>query len=140
MAKCCKYPRNKLKVLEERALKCEEELKKGNGEKSSEEDAEEFLKLSHEPNDRLPFVAKCLELKRSKNFGRYIVTNQELKVGEILAIEEPHFKILKSDSRYESCEEVNKYQRCAVCLRDNLMDLIPCPRCTSSKSIKINFK
>jgi SET and MYND domain-containing protein 4 len=79
-------------------------------------------------------------MKRSKDFGRFVVTNKDLKVGEILAIEEPHFKILKSDSRYENCQEMNKFQRCAVCLKDNLMHLIPCPSCTSSKKIlKLNF-
>lgn len=132
IAKSCGYPKNKLKILENRVVKCEEGIKDGNELKCNENETEEFLKLSHEANDRLPFVVKCLEMRKSKNFGRFIVTSQDLKVGEILAIEEPHFKILKSDSRYESCQEMNKYQRCAVCLKDNFMDLIPCPTCTSS--------
>jgi tetratricopeptide (TPR) repeat protein len=133
MAKSFGYPQNKLKILENRIEKCGEGIKDGNELKCDENEAEEFLKLSYKANDRLPFVVKCLEMRKSKNFGRFIVTNEDLKVGDILAIEKPHFKILKSDSRYESCQEMNKYQRCAVCLKDNLMDLIPCLGCNSSK-------
>lgn len=130
LAKCSGYPESKFYILKSREAKCKDEVK---NEVSTLDVAEEFLKLSHDHNAKLPFVAECLELRRSKSCGRFIVTNKDLKVGDIVAIEEPHFKILKSDSRYESCPELNKYQRCAVCLKDNLMDLIPCPSCTSSK-------
>lgn len=126
------YPENKFNILDSREFKCLEEIKNGN-EISTFDNAKEFLKLSHDPNPKLPFVADCLELKKSKNFGRFIVAKKDLKVGEILAIEKPHFKILKSDQRYENCSKLNMYQRCANCLKDNLMDLIPCPSCSSSK-------
>lgn len=91
-----------------------------------------FFKLSYPANDKLPFVVDCLEVKCDKKFGRYIVTNKPLSVGDILAIEKPFFKILKTDPADDEYPESNLYQYCANCLDDNLMDLIPCSRCSTT--------
>jgi SET and MYND domain-containing protein 4 len=131
LAKLNGYPEKNLSTLTKRAEKCLQQIENGNIDRNIENPFE-FVKLSHEPHDHLPFVSNCLELKKSKKFGRYIITNCELKVGEIVAIEKPHFRILKSDSRYESCDETNKFQRCAYCLQDNYLDLIPCIGCSST--------
>lgn len=121
------YPEHNYHILDKRAEKC-----KTGSDVYKEETSYDFVKLSYEPNPKLPFVARCLELKSSVKFGRYIITNQDLRVGDIVAIEESHFKIIKSDERYETCQELNKYQRCSHCLKDNLMDLIPCSGCEST--------
>jgi hypothetical protein len=140
MAKANSYPEKNFHILDKRKEKCNEMMKNENKENKTD-DPFDFIKLSYDSNPRLPFVVDCLELKHSDRFGRYIITNRDLNVGDILAIEEPHFKILKSDSRYDSCHEMNKYQRCAVCLQDNLLDLIPCSMCTSSNYFNLtNFK
>ena len=130
LAKLNGYPEKNFHILDKRIQKCHELT---NEQQQVTENPFEFVKLSYKANPRLPFVVNCLELRQSDVFGRYIVTTQDLNVGDILAIEEPHFKIIKSDSRYDSCPEMNKYQRCSVCLKDNLMDLIPCPYCISSE-------
>jgi hypothetical protein len=132
LAKLNGYPEKNFHILDKRSQKCHE-FKSEQQQVTVMENPFEFVKLSYKENPRLPFVVNCLELKQSEVFGRYIVTTQDLNVGDILAIEEPHFKVIKSDSRYESCPEMNKYQRCSVCLKDNLMDLIPCPYCISSE-------
>lgn len=132
LAKSNDYPKVNFNVLDKRAEKCIEQIK-GGYEDPKDENPFDFIKLSYDVNPRLPFIANCLELKSSKKFGRYIVTNRDLTVGDIVAIEEPHFKIIKSDERYESCRQTNKYQRCAFCLKHNLLDLIPCYGCSSSK-------
>ncbi|KAL7017896.1 hypothetical protein ACKWTF_010560 [Chironomus riparius] len=129
LAKVNGYPEKNFHILDKRAQKCHE-LKAE--QQQVLENPFDFIKLSYNANPRLPFVVNCLELRQNDAFGRYIVTTQDLNVGDILAIEEPHFKIIKSDSRYDSCPEMNKFQRCSVCLKDNLMDLIPCSYCIST--------
>lgn len=136
LAKENNYPKKNVSTLDKRAEKCQEQIKAGN-EARNDDSPYDFIKLSYEENPRVPFVAKCLELKKSKKFGRYVVTNHDLKVGDIVAIEAPRFKVIKSDSRYESCVDANKYQRCAFCLKDCLMDLVPCKTCSSSNSEQI---
>lgn len=91
-----------------------------------------FFKLAYRANPKLPHVVDCLEVKCDKKFGRYIVTNQALCVGDILAIEKPFFKILKTDPADDEYPESNLYQYCANCLDDNLMDLIPCSQCLTT--------
>ncbi|KAJ6641170.1 SET and MYND domain-containing protein 4 [Pseudolycoriella hygida] len=125
------YPTKNIQILEKRAEKCLQQIETGN-EIKKDDDPFDFIKLSDEVNVNLPFVSKSLELRRSEKFGRYIVANRDLSVGEIVAIEKPHFKIIKSDGRYAGCDGVNKFQRCALCLKSNLLDLIPCTNCSST--------
>jgi SET and MYND domain-containing protein 4 len=112
----------------------------------------EFFKLSYPANKKLPNVIENLQVKCDNKFGRYIITNQDLKIGDIIgmcipilsrfskdlifenvffyqAIEPPFFKILKFDPNDDEYPESNKFQYCANCLNDNLMDLIPCAEC-----------
>lgn len=35
-----------------------------------------FFKLSHQQNDKIPFIADCLKLHNSETFGRLIITNE----------------------------------------------------------------
>lgn len=128
------YPPKNIQILDKRAQKCLQQIENG-GEVKRDDDPFDFIKLSNEINTSLPFVSNSLQLRRSEKFGRYIVTSKDLKVGDIVAIEQPYFKVIKTDSRYEGCEELNKYQRCTYCLRSNLLDLIPCATCSSSKLI-----
>jgi SET and MYND domain-containing protein 4 len=129
-AKLNGYPVKNISTLDRRAEKCRQQIEIGN-EVTKDENSFNLIKLTREGNFELPFVAKCLEMRENKKFGRFIITNCDLHVGEIIAIEKPYFKVMKSDSRYESCEEINKYQRCANCLMDNFLDLIPCTQCSS---------
>lgn len=84
-----------------------------------------FFKLSFPPNEKIPFVANCLELKDDVNFGRYIITNQTLRPGDIIAIEEPFFKIVDKSAYH---------LRCSNCLKSNKMNHTPSALSSSSKS------
>lgn len=130
------YPQKNIQILDKRAEKCLQQIETG-GAVKQDDDPFDFIKLSNEINAKLPFVSQSLELRRSEKFGRYIVTNRDLQVGDIVAIEKPHFQIIKTDSRYDGCDGMNKYQRCAFCLKSNLLDLIPCVTCSSSKLIGV---
>ena len=137
-AKLNGYPEKNFSILDKRAEKCAEQIKAGKVDETAENPFD-FIKLSYESNPKLPFVVDCLELKSSEKFGRFMTTKSDLKVGDIITIEEPKFKIIKSDSRYESCSENNKFLRCSFCLKDNFMDLIPCESCCSSKNFDITI-
>lgn len=84
-----------------------------------------FFQLSYPPNDKIPFVANCLELKNDENFGRYITSKHYLKPGDIIAIEEPFFRIVETSA---------SHLRCANCLRSNKMNLVPSILASSSES------
>lgn len=87
-----------------------------------------FFKLSYPANKKIPFVANCLEVKNDENFGRYITTSMNLKPGDMIAIEEPFFKIVEGSAAH---------LRCANCLKSNKLNLRPSMLCSSSKQLKL---
>jgi SET and MYND domain-containing protein 4 len=84
----------------------------------------DFLKLSYPANPKLPFAAECLELKENKKFGRHIVTNRNLKAGDIIAITPNIYNFINKEARFHHCSS---------CLRSNDMNLFPCPGCPNGK-------
>ncbi|XP_070509469.1 SET and MYND domain-containing protein DDB_G0273589-like [Chironomus tepperi] len=96
------------------------------------DDPWDYFKLSYPANKRIPFIIDCLEVKNDKKFGRYVTTTRALNAGDILAIEEPFFKILKVDPDDNEYPETNPYNYCANCLLDNYLDLIPCDDCLTT--------
>ncbi|CRK88994.1 CLUMA_CG002773, isoform A [Clunio marinus] len=106
-------------VLKLREAKCNELLKDDNSQVFN---PWSFFKLSYPPHEKLPYVANCIELKQHELFGRYLVTTRNLTPGDIIAIEEPFFKIVHTSSTH---------LRCSNCLKANKLDLIP-SRLTSS--------
>lgn len=92
-----------------------------NGEYHDEEEDIEIPKLSYPPHKKIPFIAECMELIENEQFGRYIVTNRDLKVGDLVAIDEPFAMSLQPRLAY---------RRCATCFRERCYSLIPCETCT----------
>lgn len=107
------------KKLDEREKKCRSLMKLHSPEPSCD-----FFRLSRPANPKIPFIVDCLELREDAKFGRYIVTNTDLRPGEVIAIEEPFYKFIDKDVRYS---------RCCNCLKSNDLHLIPCTQCTSSE-------
>ena len=107
-----KYPSNKIAVLNERKFEClklmESNKKRGNHW--------EFLKLTYPANDKIPFIVDCLELNTNEKYGRHIITNKDLKVGDIVAIEKP----------YSAHLDGNYYGYCSTCCSRKPFDFIPC--------------
>lgn len=123
-----KYPVNKLGKLNQRETKCLEfkELRDKTEKKLTEvhkQILEDFIKLSHEPNKKLPFMTSCLEMKNDIKYGTKIITNKPLAVGDIIAIEDPFSASIGIDSRY---------QQCANCFKQNFLNLKPCYGCMST--------
>lgn len=109
------YPERNLEILKKREDKCRQIVRVQKAE------TKDFPKLSGSSRKELPFVAECLKLKSDEKFGRHIVTNQPLRVGDIVAIEEPFCTII---------HESFIHQKCIGCFKDNLFDLIPCRTCS----------
>lgn len=78
-------------------------------------------KITFQPHATVPYIAKCLELRQSKKVGRHIVTTMDLKVGDIVAVEEA-LSIVTCNRQYDVCEN---------CCQEFCENLIPCPKCTS---------
>lgn len=118
LARRFRYPKKNFFKLEKREQACPEQ----NIRKQDECDT---LRLSHKPSSKYPFIADCLTLNRSVSFGRHIITRSDLKTGDIIAIERPFSALL-----LPNCAS----KRCANCLGQFQLNLLPCPRCTSGKS------
>lgn len=86
MAKGNFYPDKQMQTLINRETKCREMMK---SHREKQPDVWNFFKLSYPSNPRLPFIANCLEVKRSEKYGRHVVTNQDLRVGDIVVVESP---------------------------------------------------
>lgn len=122
MAKTAGYPERLKNELITLQTKCKKKLKKS--KKNFKDDTTVFEPcLSFKPHEKVPFIANCLDIRRNKKYGRYIITNRNLSSGQILAIEERYFAVLLPKLRY---------QRCANCLRENSLSLIPCRGCTGT--------
>ena len=127
LARIHKCPQECLERLSQREQLCRKMMMmiKGNPIKTKTVD---LLRLTHKTNRKIPFVVDCLELRSSMEYGRHIITNKTLNVGDVVAIEKPFTKILSTSVRYE---------RCCNCLQQNKLNLIPCDRCTSG-NIRLN--
>lgn len=109
--------------LAELELQCVQLLKEC-PEDVSKEDEEAYLpKLSFPPHAKVPFIADCLDIRQNEQYGRYIITHKDLVPGQVLAVEERYLNILLPALRH---------QRCAHCLKENSLSLIPCTGCTST--------
>lgn len=124
LAKVHSYPSESFEIIEKRREKC---LASMTQQAKISEPA--FFKLSYKANKKPSFAAECLELRVNEKFGKHIVTNRSIKVGDVLAIESPFCSVLMSESQFVDVDRTNKYQRCSFCLIDNQLDLIPCEDC-----------
>lgn len=124
-AKQCGYPERLSEKLNKRETECRKFLNDEHNTSGEEDDENIMLtpKLSYPPHTKVPFIANCLEMKESEEFGRYIVANRDLKVGQVVAIEEGFCTLTLPCV----C-----YQRCANCLNECELSLIPCEHCTST--------
>lgn len=125
------YPKENLEVLKKREEKCESLM----NQKVKLSSHWNFFKLSEKQNKKIPFVIESLELNVNDKYGKHIVTNKSLKVGDILAIEKPFCSVLISESRFVEVDKNNKFTRCMNCLSDNQLDLIPCDGCSEGDKL-----
>lgn len=97
-------------------------------------DEKKYFELSYAANPMMPFTIDCLKFKHSDIYGNHIITDQDLKQGDIICIENLFFGTMSNNADgYNTLIENNTcYQRCHHCFKFNNMDLIPCMRCTNA--------
>lgn len=108
------FPSDEIEVLNDRETRSRKLIAEGIEE--SDVDPLSFFKLSHSPNDKVPFIVHCLELGENEKYGRFLKTSKNLQPGDIIAIEESHFNFISPNAIYTKCFN---------CLRSNMLDLIP---------------
>lgn len=114
------YPTKHVNRMLIMQTKCQEKLYSNT---SVEEVVVASIKLSHTPNEKIPFVIEGLRLEENEEFGRCIITEKNLKVGDVIAMEESYLT---------SLHDGGLYQRCSHCLSDQRHALFPCSFCTKS--------
>ncbi|XP_037951291.1 SET and MYND domain-containing protein 4-like isoform X2 [Teleopsis dalmanni] len=80
------------------------------------------FQMPFDPHPQVPNIADCLELRHTDEEGRFLYTNRDLVVGDLIATEEPFCSTLLPPMRYI---------RCATCKQENYLTLIPCDSCCS---------
>lgn len=108
--------------LDEREEKCREKIEAFGPNKNF--DPWSFFKLSHPANKKIPFIINSLELRESSPLGRHVITEIDLKPGDVIAIEEPFFRVNSNLGRHAHCN---------FCLKSNKLNLIPCTSCSKGK-------
>lgn len=112
------YPNNLWDKLKQRENKCKAIISEDN----PYDDEWKEPKLNFPPHDNVPYIANCLEMRRNQQYGNHIVTNRDLKVGEIVGILKPF--CTATARRYQ-------YERCENCCAERSQNLIPCSSCTA---------
>lgn len=105
------YPVHLMPKLEQRKSKC---LQMMDGD--SEMEALVKPELSFPSHPQIPYFVDCLEVRHSENFGKHIVTNRELDIGQTIIIEQA-FACTPSGRCVHLC--------CANCL-EMAKNLFPC--------------
>uniref|UniRef100_A0A182T2V3 MYND-type domain-containing protein n=1 Tax=Anopheles maculatus TaxID=74869 RepID=A0A182T2V3_9DIPT len=131
LARASNYPdrlASKLKKREDEAKEameekqfCEDEECCGSKAKNKKNPVFDELRLSYKANSNVPQMVECLQLNRNAKFGRQVVTDRALKVGDVVMIEQPYVTMVHEDFRH---------LRCAYCYDSNPFKLIPCEGCT----------
>jgi SET and MYND domain-containing protein 4 len=120
------YPAEKMERLDRREEECKELMK--TLKPSPDDDPFNYFKLSYPANPKNPQIVDCLEV-RSDNKGKHVVATRDLKTGDIIAIEEPFCAGLNPGARL---------YRCSFCLKDQLMNFIPCPGCANGEIVSVS--
>ena len=106
------YPSDKIVYLNEREEKCKILLK----EATRDNVLIDYPKLTYPPNEKIPFIVDCLQLREDKDFGRYVITTNNLIPGDVIAIEETFMNFISPNA---------VHTRCFNCLKSNMLDLFP---------------
>jgi hypothetical protein len=119
------YPKSKLGKLTEREQRCLNKIRAGKSKEDGfqkHEDAKKVLLGETLPaNEKFPFyVANCLYLDKSDEFGYHIRTKEDLNVGTIVAAERHLVSSMIEDRSYERCDH---------CKSRGLLNLLPCDSC-----------
>lgn len=78
-------------------------------------------KLSFKPNEMFPCMASVLDLRQNEEYGRFVVANGEIDVGQVVLVEQNFASVSIGDGR----------KTCAKCLKSNV-NFIACLKCVDA--------
>lgn len=111
LAKVSEYPTHQFPKLELLENHCKDLIQQ---QQHPVEDPRNFFKLSYPANQKIPFIVNCLELREDQNSQSGIYTKQDLKAGDMIAIEEAILNFMDS-----------YFALCSNCTKQNMLNLIP---------------
>lgn len=74
LARDAGFPSDKQELLDIREEDCKRLMKEH--QPNPDDDLWSFFKLSYPPNEKIPFIVNCLELRKSDDYGRFVITTQ----------------------------------------------------------------
>lgn len=90
-----------------------------------DDDPKNFFKLSFPSNKLLPCLSDCVELREDEKFGRHLISNRDLDVGDIVAITDFSFVFFSRRAVLHHCSN---------CAKSSMkLSLIPCMGCADGK-------
>lgn len=112
LAKEAGYPEHLMQKLNQREANCLKQI-----EDVTQPD--DFgLKLSFDPDDKLPCMANVLEIHRDENGDLSMIAKEDIDVGKTVAVEKA----------YSTYQYTMPGWRCNICLKQNA-NLVPCNNC-----------
>lgn len=81
------------------------------------------IKLSHRANAKVPSIIQDIHLENNEQFGRHLIADVDLQVGDVICIE----------SAFVNClDPMKRFERCSYCLEEQPHRLFPCRHCTNA--------
>ncbi|XP_070496115.1 N-lysine methyltransferase SMYD2-like [Chironomus tepperi] len=118
-----RYPANKMLKLNEREKKCIDLMTKS----VKPEDPWSFFKLSYPANEKIPWIANCVEMRTTEKYGRGIYATKDLKAGDVICLEQPFIHCFTNSSVDSNLPDAY-YAHCYYCFKTCMLNLIPCIR------------
>lgn len=113
LARKAGYPAHLVPKLDQREAECRKFIEQG-----AQKDDNFGLKLSYEPDEKIPCLANVLKIDRNSKGDPVMVAKQDIEAGKVVAVEKAFTTCLYSRFGW----------RCNICLK-NIPNLIPCEKC-----------
>lgn len=117
-----KYPMKSREIMINRQNRCRSLMTTA----TSADGCNRIYEIADEKGSKRRFsgIDEYLKLKVDQQFGRHIVADKSLNVGDVIVNEKPLCKVL---------HEAFIYARCEWCFSENFMSLMPCGKCVKGK-------
>lgn len=109
--------------LDKVRTKCINALMNGTEMKQPDEYQITDTMLTYPAHENIPFIADCIQLNMNKVYGRHLITNRDLKPGDVIMVEKPFAPVIDPNAAYQKCNN---------CLSFRFYNLIPCPECVGA--------
>lgn len=128
LAKSSNYPADRMDQLTAREEECRKLMK--TQQPNPEDYPLNYFNLSYPAHKKYPGIAECIELRNDSKYGNHLITTRDLRVGDVLAVEDPISTLASVRARLH---------RCSTCFRDCFLNLFPCSGCPKGENFFFVF-